>query len=241
MEDELQSPYIIMGGEEQRLSLGTKLGITLFIGLIVVGLIIILSDVSWSEWVLQGPTPTCGSGVKTYKRQCTGNSLVKLFKTCVGEDSKTEEYKFDLLCPVIGRYVILERVGPSNQNQPNVINIADIYISDGKTNHTGLTATTGGDHPSHPVTNLFDDKENTIWQTAESLTELKGNWVKVDLGADKEIRSVLIINRKDCCLKRLIGTRIRIENSAGLNMFVSDPVTENNLNIDGRQLWDIHV
>ncbi len=219
----------------QNISVGA---ITLYI-LYLVYIFMASPTITWSEWVIQGSEPTCGSGVSTYKRQCTVNSVVQAtIDTCVkslsGSDTKQVEYNFANKCPVIGRYIILERNNISGQSgsDKDVLNIAEIKAYDLSGNNLivpGVLASAGSLlSPIYPASNLIDGNLNNFAHTVGS--DKAKNWFQIDLGVDKVIGKVDIYNRKDCCQGRVVGARIRIVNSSGYTTFTSPDITANQAN-----------
>lgn len=199
--------------------------------------------VSWSEWVADASTPSCGSGTTTYTRKCTLNSVVQgSIDTCVkllGEsDTKTDTYTFDAVCPVvtIGRYVIIERHAPSGASS-DVLNFADIQILDTSGNSLivdGVTATAGSTLSNFPPSNLIDGDVNTFAHTLES--DVNAIWLKIDLMHDTPIFMITLKNRRDCCWDRAVGARIRVVNEAGDTVFTSKDIDAAQANDPSREM-----
>ncbi len=191
------------------------------------------STAAWSEWVLQGDAATCGSGINVYKRQCTVNSVVQTtIDACVvafgGQDTKEETYTFANSCPVYGRYVILERVARAPEPGQS-LHIAEIKIFDSAGNSlisNGITSTSSSKlstSTSHLPALLIDGNiENFAHTGACSIGTC---WFRIDLGSDKQISKVDIYNRAECCQASTIGTRVRIQNEAGQDVFVGPNIT----------------
>lgn len=211
------------------------IGVFTLVVLYILYTVMTASTLAWSEWVLQGTIPTCGSGTSVYKRQCTLNSLAQsTIDACVvafgGSDTKSETYSLANKCPIAGRYVILERNSTSSQSggDGDVLNIAEIKVYDLTGNNlivSGVTAAAGSNYStsSFPASNLIDNKLDNFAHTSAS--DKSKNWFKIDLGSDKIIGKIEIYNRKNCCWARTAGARVRITDSAGVTTFTSPDVT----------------
>jgi hypothetical protein len=185
---------------------------------------------SWSEWVLDGKAPNCGNGVNKYTRSCTLNSVIQgtsaMCKSILGGDAiKTENYAFSVKCPVVGRYVIIERVALFDIESP--INLAEVVVLD----HNGVnlinsksTVTAGSVFNPYGAKNLIDKDFLNFAHT------LPGNntkqWFQIDLGAESKISAVEIYNRVDCCKARAAGLRVRIQNNMKFDVFTSPTLTQ---------------
>jgi hypothetical protein len=215
----------------------------IFIGFVVFVVLMYLlyaamtsQTIVWSEWVLQGNAPTCGTGNNVYKRQCTVNSVVQAtVDACVNafgdSDTKTEIYNLTNKCSVTGRNIILERNTASGQfdSDGNELNIAEIKVYDPEGVNLivrGVTKATSGSlyAPYYGAGNLLDGELNNFAHTFGGHDEKK-QWFNIDLGSDKVIGRVEIYNRKYCCQERVIGARIRITDSTGQTVFTSPDIS----------------
>ena len=85
-------------------------------------------------------------------------------------------------------------------------------------------ATSGSNYSNYPAKNLLDTKESTFAQTNGG-KDYQNQWFEIDLGAEKLIQSIEIKNRLDCCQTRIAGSRIRIKNSAGADVYTGPTIT----------------
>lgn len=203
---------------------------------------------SWSEWVLDGPEPTCGAGEKKYTRKCTLNSVIQATtdacKTALtGDDTKTEAYQL-APCPIMGRYIIIERSvkNPTSDNlSDNLINLAEVYIYDKAGNNlvgSDAVATAGSSFNQFLPNKIIDKNEDTFAHTLSpsSLSNFSNQWIRIDLKSNKPIHKVVIANRKDCCKTRLAGLRLRILDSTEKVMFTSSSFTLDQSKLDKLEL-----
>jgi len=179
----------------------------------------------WGEWkLIPSTTPKCGTGLQSYARTCIGEG-------CVGDDKKTESYDTGIGCPIYGRYVILERIQDSIDAGygGQIINVQEINVySPSGENLIGSTAiaTAGSEYPNwiSRTGYVIDGNLDTIASTDVTSDHSKA-WFKIDMGADVNIGAVRIVNRRDCCRGRLVGTRIRVLNAAEDVVYTSPMIT----------------
>jgi hypothetical protein len=201
---------------------------------VVVILVIGFTDSGkWSEWTPIEPEKTCGAGVQRFKRSCSIGSIARAFgRTCADasglSDTKTETYRFNNQCPPagkVGRFVIIERMvdlSPIKSSDDNALNIAEISVlgvdGDLTKNATAISGSTKDD--SHGASNLLDGSVDTFAFT-DAGKGRENQWFKIDLGENKDIRFIKITNRADCCKHRSLGARLRVQNDAGVNVFLT--------------------
>lgn len=190
----------------------------------------------WQEWVPEGPEPTCGSGVRTYRRKCTINGIVqstidacrKLDPTSAS-DTKEVTYVLPVPCTVKGRYIRLERSQSSGQVgiDANVISVGEIVAYDAKGNDitVGAIAKSPTQYVGYPPSNVIDKNDDTFSHTASGIEDFANIWLEIDLGQDKDIAKLKLVNRKDCCQERLVGTQIRISDASGKVVYISPVIS----------------
>jgi hypothetical protein len=222
------------------------LGIVIFI-FFCLFVVAMLDNNEWSEWQLQGETPLCGSGVKVYKKKCSLGGLAKMFgrqcETLIDGDTKTEEYSLGK-CPIIGRYVIIERVGdsipvPVASNDDNAINLADVFITDNNGNNLIDDKSVATTHTAYSMalgaSNLLDNNHDTFAHTKRNDLNHSVHWFKIDLQTDKQIGKITLRNRKGtCCKYRLAGVRIRVTDNLNADVYTSPiilPTEAQNVNL----------
>jgi hypothetical protein len=69
-----------------------------------------------------------------------------------------------------------------------------------------VTKSSGYEGDIFPVQNFVDGKEQIFVHT--SCYDVP--WIQVDLGSEQPIAKVVIVNRKDCCLARVLGATLSI-------------------------------
>lgn len=190
------------------------------------------ANVAWSEWVLQGDAPSCGSGVSTYTRKCTIASVAQgVVDSCVkilgGSDTKTEEYNLGK-CPLRGRYVIFERVRRNNlPGYGNSLNLAEIKVFDTEGVNligSGVTATSGSTLSGLGADRLIDSNLTTYAMT--EATDMTKNWFQIDLGSNKNIGKIILENIRDSGQNRVDGAQLRIVAADGTTVFTSRELTQ---------------
>lgn len=123
----------------------------------------------------------------------------------------------------IGRYVILERVAANSLPTRSFAVNGIAVLNRNEEEIRIVDATAGSTENVYGPANLMDNKHNSMAKTLSS-TNFSTLWLKVDLGSDKEIGTVLILNNPTY-KERLVGTRIRIINNAGNTVYRSNPFT----------------
>ncbi len=224
------------------LSTNQKIGAGVLAVVVFIVVVLYVTDSGdWSEWTLVGDAPTCGHGTKKYVKKCTIGSIARMLgKKCselAGGDSKTEVY--DLApCPVVGRYIWLERVAASHEAataDDNTINLAEVNVigaNDRSLIDANTVATSGSMHnASHDALKLIDSKPATFAHTkaADDASDFSQQWFKIDLGSDRVIKSIELVNRIQGWKYKLSGMRLRIQNSAGVDVFAGPEITESNV------------
>ncbi len=207
-------------------------GVVIFIVFVIV-VLYLMDTGDWSEWTLVGEAPTCGSGIKKYVRTCTIGSVAQaLGKKCLGDAGKTERYDLSP-CPIKGRYVFIERVTKSSDEdstEENMLNIGEVKILgvDDKTLIDSNTVATAGSvyGPGYEASKLIDFDTSTFAHTSPlaSATDFSKQWFKIDLGSEKLIKSIELINRTQGWQHRLNGVRLRIQNGAGVDVFTGPEI-----------------
>jgi hypothetical protein len=231
------SPYIETNVQKKGIPLYAYIfGILVLLVIAVVIYGIFWDTSEWGEWVLEGAEPTCGFGLKKYVRICNLGSIASMIgKKCslAGGLEDIKEEAFNIPGCALGRYVILERVADSvagARGDDNALNIREIIVkSPNGTNLIvpGTTAEAGSIYSDEFLPKkLIDGDLTTLAHTGGIDSEMDSQWFKVDLGADQSIGSVEIYNRKECCQTRINGTRVRIVNSVGVDVFVSPVISD---------------
>ena len=99
-----------------------------------------------------------------------------------------------------GRYVRVQRVTGDEQ-----INLVKIKVYDAQGNaYTIAGATIFPPDASFPASRLLTDG----YEFVHTGPRTNKGYVEVDLGADKDITKVVIINRGDCCMDRMVGLTV---------------------------------
>ena len=113
---------------------------------------------------------------------------------------------------VSARYVRVER--PSANYPDNIINLGEIEVFDKAGTNIALNATvTGGPgvHGAGPLPNLTDGNRSNFAHTSGN----GPSFLEVDLGAEKDITKIIIVNRLNCCKDRLEGAEVILKDSTG--------------------------
>lgn len=146
---------------------------------------------------------------------------------------------------VVGRYIILERVNRVTNNDNGIINIRLLATRDRDGNiHNNRTVAYSSSSAAHPITNVLrnvvdgafghtnpNPNYNPDVANRQRLNQMaiplnnQGIYIAVKLPKDQVIHRVDLYNRIDCCSDRIIGLRIRIVNSAGINKYISQTIS----------------
>ena len=119
---------------------------------------------------------------------------------------------------VTGRYI---RINRSDTATDAALNIAEIEVYDGYGAKitSGITPTLSplynNDSNSFGPQMLIDGNMSNFAHTEN----VKGAYMQLDLGSDKQISRVVITNRADCCQGRIVGASFQIKNTADVIVF----------------------
>jgi len=138
--------------------------------------------------------------------------------------------------PPKGRYVKLEHTvaydesAEGNVDDKNrIINLAELEVFDasGTNLAAGKTVTGSSEYSStHGYINLTDGNKTNFAHT-KGRTEEEIDYLQVDLGAEKEIKKLVITNRTSCCKNRAIGVKAVILAADGTTVVKETPAITN--------------
>jgi hypothetical protein len=115
-----------------------------------------------------------------------------------------------------GRYVKLEQTiaydesAEGNVDDKNkILNLAELEVFDvsGTNLAAGKTVTGSSEWPAPHLWSNLTDGNKTNFAHTKGRTEEEIDYLQVDLGAEKEIKKLVITNRTDCCKNRAIGIK----------------------------------
>jgi len=118
--------------------------------------------------------------------------------------------------PPKGRYVKLEQTvaydesAEGNVDDKNkILNLAELQVFDvsGTNLAAGKTVTGSSEWPAPHLWSNLTDGNKTNFAHTKGRTEEEIDYLQVDLGAEKEIKKLVITNRTDCCKNRAIGIK----------------------------------
>ncbi|CBI70128.1 hypothetical protein OtV2_129 [Ostreococcus tauri virus 2] len=145
--------------------------------------------------------------------------------------------------PPKGRYVKLEHtvaydesamrddgITEGNVDDKNrIINLAELEVFDasGTNLAAGKTVTGSSEYSStHGYINLTDGNKTNFAHT-KGRTEEEIDYLQVDLGAEKEIKKLVITNRTSCCKNRAVGVKVVILADDGTTVVKETPAITN--------------
>ena len=138
--------------------------------------------------------------------------------------------------PPKGRYVKLEHTvaydesAEGNVDDKNrIINLAELEVFDasGTNLAAGKTVSGSSEYSStHGYINLTDGNKTNFAHT-KGRTEEEIDYLQVDLGAEKEIKKLVITNRTSCCKNRAIGVKAVILAADGTTVVKETPAITN--------------
>lgn len=146
---------------------------------------------------------------------CSGNG-----STCPSCPACSSSSSTTCISPKLARYVILQR----KDNRQEYINISEIevYDKDGSKITSGMTATLD---PPYSDTNVswgadkaIDGNRGTIAHTNNS----GAAYIKLDLGSNKLVSKVIIRNRMDCCMDRIVGCSLILQSADETETYKKD-------------------
>jgi len=122
---------------------------------------------------------------------------------------------------VTGRYVTVKRT----DTQTQIINISEIVIYDSSGNKiTPIGASLSTTYnPDFPASKLIDGSSSFASTVAGP-----NEWMKIDLGSDKQIGKVVITNRVDCCQDRIVGCSLIITKGDSTQTYLSRQISTQN-------------
>jgi len=138
--------------------------------------------------------------------------------------------------PLKGRYVKLEHTvaydesAEGNVDDKNrIINLTELEVFDasGTNLAAGKTVSGSSEYSStHGYINLTDGNKTNFAHT-KGRTEEEIDYLQVDLGAEKEIKKLVITNRTSCCKNRAIGVKAVILAADGTTVVKETPAITN--------------
>ena len=106
-----------------------------------------------------------------------------------------------------------------------IINLAELEVFDasGTNLAAGKTVTGSSEYSStHGYINLTDGNKTNFAHT-KGRTEEEIDYLQVDLGAEKEIKKLVITNRTSCCKNRAVGVKAVILAADGTTVVKETP------------------
>ena len=179
------------------MSKGLIIGGVLFLMLIVIGVVAYFMMMKDGEPILgptAGPAPVAGPPKGRH---------VKLVHTVAYDES-----------------------AEGNVDEKNkIINLAELEVFDasGTNLAAGKTVTGSSEYSStHGYVNLTDgNKTNFAHTKGRTVEEI--DYLQVDLGAEKEIKKIVITNRTDCCKNRAAGIKAVVLGADGTTVIKETP------------------
>ena len=179
------------------MSKGLIIGGVLFLMLIVIGVVAYFMMMKDGEPILgptAGPAPVAGPPKGRH---------VKLVHTVAYDES-----------------------AEGNVDEKNkIINLAELEVFDasGTNLAAGKTVTGSSEYPApHLWSNLTDGNKTNFAHTL-GRTPSEYDSMQVDLGAEKEIKKIVITNRTDCCKNRAVGVKAVILAADGTTVVKETP------------------
>ena len=134
--------------------------------------------------------------------------------------------------PPKGRHVKLvhtvaydESAEGNDDDKNRIINLAELEVFDasGTNLAAGKTVTGSSEYPApHLWSNLTDGNKTNFAHTL-GRTPSEYDSMQVDLGAEKEIKKIVITNRTDCCKNRAVGVKAVILAADGTTVVKETP------------------
>jgi len=122
---------------------------------------------------------------------------------------------------LLGRYIRLE------YNHPECLNLAQIQVySNDRTDSNLITSNTNVTKSSGYEGDIFPSRNFVDGRSFVHTSCYDVPWIEVDMGSSVNIYRIFIINRKDCCQSRVLGTTLKILNDQRQIIYTSYPVTE---------------
>ena len=105
-----------------------------------------------------------------------------------------------------------------------IINLAevDVFNANGINLATGKTVTGSSEHSTYGYVNLTDGNKTNFAATV-GRTRSEYDSMQVDLGAEKEIKKIVITNRTDCCKNRAAGIKAVVLGADGTTVIKETP------------------
>jgi len=128
-----------------------------------------------------------------------------------------------------GKYVQLKQTvaydADDTDNANKIINIAEVEVYDENDTliSAGKTVTGSSVHDDHGYAHLVDGNKKNFAHTM-GVTETEYDSIKIDLGATKKIKKIVVTNRKDCCQDRINGVKLEILDNTGENVKTSPTI-----------------
>ena len=127
---------------------------------------------------------------------------------------------------VTGRYIKLQY---SRVDWLNLVQIFVYSTKNGPNIITPNTSVTGSSEwGGYPMSNIVNGKHAALYNIAHS-GRYEVPWLIVDLGSSVPIYKIIIINRRDCCRERILGTTLSILDEVNTPVYISNPVTTTNI------------
>ena len=135
--------------------------------------------------------------------------------------------------PPKGRYVKLEQTvvydesAEGNVDDKNkILNLAELEVFDvsGTNLAAGKTVTGSSEYPAPHLWSNLTDGDKTNFAHTKGRTPSEYDSMTVDLGAEKEIKKLVITNRTSCCKNRAVGIKAVILAADGTTVVKETPM-----------------
>ena len=131
-----------------------------------------------------------------------------------------------------GRHVKLVHIVAYNESVEGnvddknmIINLAELEVFDasGTNLAAGKTVTGSSEYPAPYLWSNLTDGDKTNFAHTHGRTPSEYDSMQVDLGAEKEIKKIVITNRTDCCKNRAAGIKAVVLGADGTTVIKETP------------------
>lgn len=160
-----------------------------------------------------------------WQSKVTKEAAAKLGETLVKADINTgAELKVPPQVMAKGQYVRVRLEG-----EKRILQLAEVQVLDvaGAELQKSATARQSSTHPKGDAKNAIDGNLNQEFEkgSVSHTNEESNPWLVIDLGETKEIATIKVLNRGDCCGKRLENAIVEVID-AGLNVVATHKITD---------------
>ncbi len=141
---------------------------------------------------------------------------------------------------VAGRRVKIQLLGPNRDNNYYLhlaeakVNGPDVIVKNWARESTAVATASTYYNNAYPVSNVIDGNVNTFNHTNNTV----GSWVQVNLGADRTIDVLELINRQDAAQNRLSNFRVSVLNAQD-SVVASQDYYRTSGNVQGAFRWEL--